>query len=541
VKRWLVLSFVVVSLAALAVSAGWWLPWLLAFVGANSNLIQGLTDLAQLLLWLGAGLAALAGWLWPAKRPGQAAEGTTRIKATGRSNVASTGGVAAGQIAVGGDIQGDVTVVIADPDQLWQLIANKRPPADLRRATAEYLTFILNRHRYLNFKGMGVSDRVALQLPLVDMYIPLKARIEMPEGETWTRQLRLAGRGVSEAEAEAIGRRLSEPRPVLELLQQQPGLIILGDPGAGKTTFLKYLALGLALGQGERLGLGARLPILLPLSAYANVLAEQDISLDRFIPTYHRDLGIDLPLGPMLDEALGQGGALLLLDGLDEVKDMAQRHLVIERVINFFSVQQRRGNKFILTSRIVGYRDVRPTVTGLAECTLVDFDTAEIKEFIARWTGALERAAQGNTAIAAQDAAREEAELLAAVERNAGVRRLAANPLLLTILALMKRQGVTLPERRVELYQKYVETLLKNWNLARSLGRPLTGDLDVVETWKVLAPLALWMHQTSPGVGLVKRGDLQRELERILHERAAPEPEQGARKFLADVRDHASL
>ncbi|MFN8457144.1 MAG: SUMF1/EgtB/PvdO family nonheme iron enzyme [Anaerolineae bacterium] len=388
---------------------------------------------------------------------------------------------------------------------------------------------------------MGVSDKVPLRLPLVEMYVPLKARIELPEGETWTRQLRLAGRAVSPAEVEAIGQRLSEPQPVLELLQQQPGLIILGDPGAGKTTFLKYLALQLATGQGEILHLGNRLPILLPLSAYANALAEKDIPLDRFIPTYYRDRGVDLPLGPMLNEALEQGGALLLLDGLDEVKEQGQRGLVVERVLDFFGLQQQRGNKFILTSRIVGYREVRPSHPGLAECTLVDFEAEEISQFISQWTGALERAARGDTPVAAQEALREASELLAATERNPGVQRLAANPLLLTILALMKRQGVTLPERRVELYQKYVETLLKTWNLARGLGRPATRDLDVVETLKVLAPLALWMHQTSPGIGLVKREAMRQELERIYTVRADPAPDKAARQFLADVREHASL
>ncbi len=127
------------------------------------------------------------------------------------------------------------------------------------------------------------------------------------------------------------------------------------------------------------------------------------------------------------------------------------------------------------------------------------------------------------------------------MQRNPGVRRLAANPLLLTILALMKRQGVTLPERRVELYQKYVETLLKHWNLARGLGRPPSRDLDVVETVRVLAPLALWMHETSPGVGLVKREAMRRKLDEIYAGRGVDEPERAARQFLADVREYAGL
>ncbi|PYQ57800.1 MAG: hypothetical protein DMF53_21710, partial [Acidobacteria bacterium] len=121
------------------------------------------------------------------------------------------------------------------------------------------------------------------------------------------------------------------------------------------------------------------------------------------------------------------------------------------------------------------------------------------------------------------------------------MRSLAANPLLLTILALMKRQGVTLPERRVELYQRYIETLIKHWNLARGLaGRP-EKDLDLLDTLRVLQPLALWMHETSPGVGLVKEGDLDRELQRIFAGRKERDPEKAAHQFLADVREHTSL
>ena len=103
------------------------------------------------------------------------------------------------------------------------------------------------------------------------------------------------------------------------------------------------------------------------------------------------------------------------------------------------------------------------------------------------------------TSAAQVEAEAEKAELLDAVARNQEVRRLASNPLLLTILALMKRQGVSLPERRVELYEQYVRVLLKHWNLARGLDRPPARDLDVVETVRVLAPLALWMHETSSG------------------------------------------
>ena len=108
----------------------------------------------------------------------------------------------------------------------------------------------------------------------------------------------------------------------------------------------------------------------------------------------------------------------MLLDGLDEVKDLALRHTVVERVTDFYTFQRRKGNKFVLTSRVVGYRAVRPTAEGLVECTLVDFDDDEIAAFVERWTAALERQAQGDTATAAADAERERRELLDAIQRN---------------------------------------------------------------------------------------------------------------------------
>ena len=547
-KRWLITVGIVVVMILLSVSTRWWLTPLLAFVGANTDTIQGLADLAQIALWIGAGIFFVVRlWRKPTPDPRSTApQPITRSKIKGQDHavVASHEGVAGGLIAIGENVNGDVNIVLdakqLDPKQFEQIFGSKRPKPDLTAAVNAYLDTLVNRYRYLDFRGMGISDRVSLRLPLVEMYVPLKARIDLPDGEETWKRLRLAGRKMSEEEAEIVGQRASEPQPVIDMLRKHNGLIILGDPGAGKTTFLKYLTLLLATGQGEAAGLAVKLPILVPLSAYANRLADGDIALDTFIGDYHRDRGID-QVPPMLAEALAQGGALLLLDGLDEVKNLGQRKLVVDRVADFFTVQQRRGNKFILTSRIVGYREVRPAVEGLIECTLVDFQDDEIALFVDKWTQAIERAATGEGAKSAEDARREKSDLMEALRRNPGVRDLAANPLLLTILALMKRQGVTLPERRVELYQKYVETLLRHWNLVRGLGRPPSRELDLVETLRVLAPLALWMHETSPGVGLVPQEEARRRLEAIYTERGIDEPAQAAVRFLADVHDHAGL
>ena len=121
-----------------------------------------------------------------------------------------------------------------------------------------------------------------------------------------------------------------------------------------------------------------------------------------------------------------------------------------------------------------------------------------------QWTLALARSIQGDTEPARRAAAQEQHDLLQAIFSRPSVERLAANPLLLTILALIKHTGVVLPEQRVKLYELYLQTLIESWNLARSLDQYPAGEgMNYEETVQVLAPLALWLRQGNPTAGLV--------------------------------------
>jgi formylglycine-generating enzyme required for sulfatase activity len=83
--------------------------------------------------------------------------------------------------------------------------------------------------------------------------------------------------------------------------------------------------------------------------------------------------------------------------------------------------------------------------------------------------------------------------------------------------------------------------MLSSWNRVRGLGRPPTRNLDAVQTMRVLAPLAMWMHEVNPGVGLVKREDLRRKLIDIYAERGETNPEAATTQFIDDVHEHAGL
>jgi len=441
----------------------------------------------------------------------------------------------------GDKVMGDKTVIV-------QKLPTEPPDLDALRET--YLAHLRRTYRHLDFKGIPQVERVAALLPLEGVYVGLQARPELPPGETWAR---VAGRPLDEAalaEMETGGpeRRMetAEPVPVERLLQEHTGLVVLGDPGAGKSTLLKVLALACAEGRaGERLGLdGEWLPILLPLAAYAAALQKsEECSLLAFLPDYFCMRGLDCDLGPLLADALKRGRALVLLDGLDEV--LEGRAFVAARVEDFIRQHAPRGNRLVVTSRIVGYRDAPLRAEGLTTVTLVDFQREQIDQFAHNWCHAFEVATHGDTPEAHRAADTEKGELLRAIFSNPGVERLASNPLLLTILALIKRQGVTLPHRRVELYELYLRTLITAWSQARALDRrPVGPEMDYLETARVLAPLALWLRETYPGAGLSHQAEVENWLAQYYQDEwglIKGEARQRARGFLAAVRHYSNL
>ena len=141
-------------------------------------------------------------------------------------------------------------------------------------------------------------------------------------------------------------------------------LAILGDPGAGKTTFLSYLALTYARHRDgrwpalmrERLGFTEDLlPVFLPLRDFARhirvrcengpVEAGPAVLLD-FIVQHFAQWSLGLPAS-FFSEPLEAGGCLVLLDGLDEVADFEGRVLVREIVEAF--VNRYPKNRYVLT------------------------------------------------------------------------------------------------------------------------------------------------------------------------------------------------
>lgn len=390
---------------------------------------------------------------------------------------------------------------------------------ELQEQLAEYRRYIIETYKYLDFKGIdGIAEAVkgSSGLTLEAVYVPLRARLDTPDGETWHR---LGGRYFCGAKVatetdndvleQEIGGAEASALPVEQWIKSQQALVILGDPGSGKSTSMKRLALGLA--QSE----SAPLPILLPLNAYSKALDKQSCSFEDYLPEYFDTKRTQLEkakLRRLFTEALQQNRVVVLMDGLDEVGN--NRGQVVAQVENFVRAwipdpqsNQQCGNRMIVTSRFVGYRDFPLSDPRWQTVALNDWNTEEIERFFTAFTLAAECAWVGgeNHENVQRLAAQELQSLLQVITHNQGIRRLSGNPLLASLLALIKRQGVSLPHRRVELYNLYMGTLLRSWNRSRSLDKqPIGPEIDFSPTQRLLAKLALHLRETNPQGGLIR-------------------------------------
>ena len=179
---------------------------------------------------------------------------------------------------------------------------------------------------------------------------------------------------------------------------------------------------------------------------------------------------------------------LILLDGLDEIIDAAHRMKVSEEIRKLLT--SFLNNKYVVTSRLIGYESVR--LAGFEHFIIQPFERKDIEHFAKRWYRAIAEESDKNF----KEAEKNANELIEAIFRNKSIERLATNPLLMTIIALIHHRGKKLPNRRVELYQVCVETMLESWVLQRIPSEEYLKDKDALI--EILSPVAFDIHATSP-------------------------------------------
>ena len=290
---------------------------------------------------------------------------------------------------------------------------------------------------------------------------------------------------------------IDEAETIFDVLKIGRPVVLLGDPGTGKTTLLNYLVWLLARPTVDtwtkRMG-GWLLPV--PM-----VLREQRLrgitNFDGLLDTFFSQPKSEpLRKGKYLYQMLEEGRALVLLDGIDEIGDPKAREDLRSAVFEGFDRYPRC--RWLLSSRIVGYDEVafnenlnpqtgqspprevlkksrssdarimrehpdigRPETAqefddgrGVVTRYIAPFDDGRIEKFARNWYVQREAAATR----AGEDAT----HLVSAVHADEGILRLARIPNLLTMMALIHRIEATLPHGRALLYERIAEAYLES-------------------------------------------------------------------------------
>lgn len=380
-------------------------------------------------------LAHERGWIWAIYyTQGKARTHFALIHSDGTPLARSlTNEIVASDRDCGGGLEG---LVCLNPEPSSVLDSDSR----VAEALAAYSTYLSNECGFIQLDGMPADSEVgSRRLRLENLFVPLHLDVTA----------RVSGE-----------EKKMEHQPVGAVLSDYPRLALLAAPGGGKSTLIKRLAVAYA-DPARRGQIDDNLPARDWLPLFFRCRELRDLARGSFAELIEA-LSQREPVRQhaavfraYVDRALLAGRVLLLVDGLDEISDPGDRAAFVCTMRA--ALHAYPGIAFVVTSREAGFRHVAAHLAPICTYAVVSaFDHDDIRRISVSW----HREVVGDT-----EKVRTDAEHLAnSIVQNDRIRRLAANPLLLTTLLLVKRWVGALPTRRAVLYGKAVEVLLMTWN-----------------------------------------------------------------------------
>jgi nucleoside-triphosphatase THEP1 len=254
----------------------------------------------------------------------------------------------------------------------------------------------------------------------------------------------------------------------ITIANQYTHLMILGQPGAGKSTFLRKIGLEALKGKSGQIQ-GEIIPVLLELKQFTtNEVNIYNIIEQEFI-------SCQLPLAKeFTNQLLRRGKLLLLLDGLDEVPNK-NFELVIDKIQEF--VKEYKQNKFVISCRTAAYRQ---KFQNFKEFIIADFNDQQIQQFIKNWFYS-----QVDKQLGTAEKCWNK------IKNQKATKELARTPLLLTFLCLEYDESQDLPKKKATLYGNALDILLRRWSAEKRLPyEPIYRQLGIDLEKIMLAEIA---------------------------------------------------
>lgn len=301
-------------------------------------------------------------------------------------------------------------------------------------AAKRYGEKIVKHYNYVRVFGMKES------VPLDSLFVKVNILEEIPSRK-FSKVDDLEN--IFDKDKRSFGLSTIKSKPGLEIVNDFDKIILLGKPGAGKSTFLKHVVIK-SVKKDDGLNFKS-IPIFISLKTWADKDENLfDFLLDQFDICNLPDVKL------FLISLLKKGKCILLLDGLDEVQE-SKSDYIIQQIIDFSDKFDK--NKFIISCRIAAYNH---WFDKFKDVEIADFDKDQIKGFITNWY---------------RNEPKIGAECWNKISLNVQLIELARIPLLLTLLCIAYDENYDFDSNRSYLYQNAVEALLRKWDSTRRIKR----------------------------------------------------------------------
>ncbi|MBX7209210.1 MAG: SUMF1/EgtB/PvdO family nonheme iron enzyme [Verrucomicrobiaceae bacterium] len=270
------------------------------------------------------------------------------------------------------------------------------------------------------------------------------------------------GRGTAGGDATLEG--WTEPydcRLAYEWMEHEklPCLVILGEPGSGKSSLLQRFML-------DHLKAWVKdpadtFPIYLRLSLWEKERVHGASLLDYALVVMSRDLGLtDETQSQLLRPWLTSGPVHWLLDGIDEVRDPSARAALRDELERLR--MEHPAHRWTVSTRPSGYREEHHLRAPWQHVELAPLDQEQSLTVLQKWSVLLQRLHKLPQPYFNPE------EVFGDLGSQPGLSRLRHNPLLLTMIILFFRDLFRLPHNRWEFYTHATQSLRLRWVRHRS-------------------------------------------------------------------------
>lgn len=307
---------------------------------------------------------------------------------------------------------------------------------------------------------------------------------------------------------------------LLPTLGEHRRVVLLADPGMGKSTLIQWLIAALitpfrpvpAAPLGKAIPLPFILRDLVPLLPVDHREWTWTALLQAFKEYKPVRTAAEALAAPLVNDKvvfstlLESEDAFFLIDGLDEIGDPVRRKAMRDALWQGFEAHPQA--RFLVTSRIVGYDEAEvdeeiftphgqdQPVKHATLLYLVPFDDSQQDLFARNWYQPRLGQAAGKERAA---------NFMEAVRRHPSTQVIGRVPNLLYLLALLYRHKAHLPDGRAQVYAAISDAYLEGISLARHFQHQpgLSVPYTLQEKESFLATIAMHMQ--------VRRGELAKE------------------------------